>query len=150
MASLAPFDQPPIARTLLGHPRGLFLLFFTELWERFSCYRIRAILVFYLTKHFLLYNGSAFAIYGANTSLIYLTLVIGGYLADHHLGARTAVRGGGVFIAIGHLLIALLEGPGRGAGAVLQRLLPGPCRDRDRNGLSEGQHLGAGRPALFA
>ena len=112
MASFAPVDRLPIAaRTLLGHPRGLFLLFFTELWERFSYYGMRAILVFYLTKHFLLSTGSAFAIYGAYTSLIYLTPVIGGYLADHYLGARKAVLIGGIFIAIGHLLIALLEGP---------------------------------------
>jgi POT family proton-dependent oligopeptide transporter len=120
MASLAPFDQPPIAtRTLLGHPRGLFLLFFTELWERFSYYGMRAILVFYLTKHFLLSTGSAFAIYGAYTSLIYLTPVIGGYLADHYLGARKAVLVGGIFIAIGHLLIALLEGPAGQQGLYL-------------------------------
>lgn len=120
MTSFAPVDKPPIVpRTLLGHPRGLFLLFFTELWERFSYYGMRAILVFYLTKHFLLSTGSAFAIYGAYTSLIYLTPVIGGYLADHYLGARKAVLVGGIFIAIGHLLIALLEGPAGQQGLYL-------------------------------
>ncbi|GGE76509.1 peptide MFS transporter [Sphingomonas prati] len=105
---------PPTAMqgpTFLGHPRGLFVLFFTELWERFSYYGMRALLIFYLTKHFLFGDEPAYGIYGAYTSLVYVTPVIGGYLADKYLGARRAVLVGGLFIAVGHLMIGLLEGP---------------------------------------
>ncbi|MDI1295254.1 MAG: peptide MFS transporter [bacterium] len=98
--------------TWLGHPRGLFLLFFAEMWERFSYYGMRAILIFYLTKHFLFGEDKAYLLYGAYTSLVYITPVIGGYLADRFLGPRKAVLVGGVFIAIGHFLIAVTEGPG--------------------------------------
>ena len=99
-------------KTWLGHPRGLFLLFFAEMWERFSYYGMRAILIFYLTKHFLFGEDKAYILYGAYTSLVYITPVIGGYLADRFLGPRKAVLVGGVFIAIGHFLIAITEGPG--------------------------------------
>ena len=98
--------------TWLGHPRGLFLLFFAEMWERFSYYGMRAILIFYLTKHFLFGEDKAYLLYGAYTSLVYITPVIGGYLSDRFLGPRKAVTAGGVFIAIGHFLIAVTEGPG--------------------------------------
>ncbi|CAN5175829.1 oligopeptide:H+ symporter [soil metagenome] len=97
--------------TWLGHPRGLFLLFFAEMWERFSYYGMRALLIFYLTKHFLFADERAYILYGAYTSLVYITPVIGGYLADRYLGARKAVLAGGVFIAFGHFLIAATEGP---------------------------------------
>ncbi|RZL98381.1 MAG: MFS transporter, partial [Sphingomonas sp.] len=102
---------PADAKTFLGHPRGLFMLFFAEMWERFSYYGMRAILVLYLTKHFLFAEQPAYAIYGAYTSLVYITPIIGGYIADRHLGARRAVLAGGVLITIGHLLIALVEAP---------------------------------------
>lgn len=102
---------PADAKTFLGQPRGLYMLFFAEMWERFSYYGMRAILVFYLTKHFLFGKEPAYAIYGAYTSMVYITPVIGGYLSDRYLGARKAVLSGGVLIAIGHLLIALVEGP---------------------------------------
>lgn len=95
----------------LGHPRGLFLLFFVETFERFSYYGMRAILIFYLTKHFLFEEGKSYLLYGAYTSLVYITPVIGGYLADRYLGPRKAVFAGGVFIALGHAMIALAEGP---------------------------------------
>ncbi|KEZ20460.1 Amino acid/peptide transporter (Peptide:H+ symporter) [Sphingobium yanoikuyae] len=99
-------------KTWLGHPRGLFLLFFAEMWERFSYYGMRAILIFYLTKHFLFGDDRAYLLYGAYTSLVYITPVIGGYLSDRFLGPRKAVLVGGLFIAIGHFLIAITEGPG--------------------------------------
>ena len=110
---------PADARTFLGHPRGLYLLFFAEMWERFSYYGMRAILVFYLTKHFLLGDTPAYAIYGAYTALVYITPVIGGMIADRYLGARKAVLAGGVFIAIGHLMIAVVEGPQGAQGGYL-------------------------------
>jgi proton-dependent oligopeptide transporter, POT family len=102
---------PADAKSFLGHPRALYMLFFAEMWERFSYYGMRAILVFYLTKHFLFGEDPAYAVYGAYTSMVYITPVLGGYLADRYLGARKAVLAGGVFIAMGHLLIALVEGP---------------------------------------
>lgn len=112
MASAFPTGGVPAhAKTFLGQPRALYMLFFAEMWERFSFYGMRAILVFYLTKHFLFGEQPAYGIYGAYTSLVYITPVIGGYLADKFLGARKAVLAGGVLIAIGHLLIALVEGP---------------------------------------
>ena len=117
MASLADDHG---ARTFLGHPRGLYVLFFAETWERFSYYGMRAILVFYLTKHFLFGADKAYLIYGAYTSLVYITPVIGGTLADRYLGARKAVLFGGVLIAIGHLTIALVEGPRAAHGSYLQ------------------------------
>ncbi|GGB26534.1 dihydroorotate dehydrogenase [Sphingomonas metalli] len=110
---------PPHAKNLLGHPRGLFMLFFVEMWERFSYYGMRAILVLYLTKHFLLAEQPAYAIYGAYTSLVYITPIIGGYLADRYLGARKAVLAGGIFITLGHLVLALVEGPQGVQGATL-------------------------------
>lgn len=110
---------PPHAKTFLGHPRGLFMLFFVELWERFSFYGMRAILVLYLTKHFLLGDQPAYAIYGAYTSMVYITPIIGGYLADRYLGARKAVLAGGIFITLGHLLLALVEAPRGVQGSAL-------------------------------
>lgn len=98
-------------RTLLGHPRGLLVLFLTELWERFSYFGLRALLIFYLTKHFLLGDQRAYATYGAYMSLVYVTPVVGGWIADRWLGARRAVIFGGILIATGHFLIALSEGP---------------------------------------
>ncbi len=104
--------------TLLGHPKGLFILFFAEMWERFSYYGMRALLVLYLTKHFLMSDEQSGFIYGAYTSLVYITPVIGGYLADHYLGQRKAVLFGGIMIAIGHLLLGLEGGGGQDAFAL--------------------------------
>ena len=63
---------------VVGHPRGLFVLFYTEMWERFSYYGMRALLILYLTKHWLFGDGDANVIYGAYTSMVYITPVIGG------------------------------------------------------------------------
>jgi POT family proton-dependent oligopeptide transporter len=98
-----------------GHPKGLYVLFFAEMWERFSYYGMRALLIFYLTKHWLFDDGKANLIYGAYTSLVYITPVLGGYLADRYLGQRKAVIFGGVMLAIGHTLMAV-EGDGGQAG----------------------------------
>ncbi|MBB6124689.1 peptide MFS transporter [Sphingobium subterraneum] len=97
--------------TFLGHPRGLYVLFFAELWERFSYYGMRALLILYLTKHFLMSDAQSGMIYGAYTSLVYVTPVVGGWLADRYLGQRKAVLFGGILIAFGHLLLGL-EGDG--------------------------------------
>ena len=94
-----------------GHPKGLYMLFFAEMWERFSYYGMRAILILYLTQHWLFSDGKSNLIYGAYTSLVYITPVLGGYLADRYLGQRKAVLFGGVLLAFGHLFMAF-EGVG--------------------------------------
>ena len=94
-----------------GHPKGLYVLFFAEMWERFSYYGMRALLIFYLTKHWLFADGPANLIYGAYTSLVYITPVLGGYLADRWLGQRKAVLFGAILLSFGHLLMAV-EGDG--------------------------------------
>jgi POT family proton-dependent oligopeptide transporter len=94
-----------------GHPKGLYMLFFAEMWERFSYYGMRALLIFYLTKHWLFDDGKSNLIYGAYTSLVYITPVLGGYLADRYLGQRRAVLFGGILLMCGHFLMAV-EGTG--------------------------------------
>lgn len=106
-AKIAVQKEPEFA----GHPKGLYMLFFAEMWERFSYYGMRALLIFYLTKHWLFSDGSANLIYGAYASLVYITPVLGGYLADRYLGQRKAVLFGGLLLAIGHSLMAV-EGNG--------------------------------------
>jgi POT family proton-dependent oligopeptide transporter len=115
MATTAPSDQPGgyDTKTILGHPRGLFVLFFAEMWERFSYYGMRALLILYLTKHWLYSDKEASIIYGAYTALVYITPVIGGYLADRYLGQRKAVVFGAVLLTIGHFFMAF-EGNGTG------------------------------------
>lgn len=98
-------------KTFLGQPRGLFVLFFAEMWERFSYYGMRAILIFYLLQHWLFAEDKAYIIYGAYTALVYITPVIGGYLADRYIGQRKAVQFGAVLLVIGHGLMAF-EGSG--------------------------------------
>lgn len=95
-----------------GHPRGLFLLFGTELWERFSYYAMRAILVLYLTDA-TIHGGmgwstkDALDLYGIYTGLVYITPLIGGYLADNFLGQRRSILIGGALMAIGQFTLAL-------------------------------------------
>ncbi|MDE0877953.1 MAG: oligopeptide:H+ symporter [Sphingomonas bacterium] len=91
---------------VVGHPKGLFVLFYAEMWERFSYYGMRALLILYLTKFWLFDDGKANLIYGAYTALVYITPVLGGYLADRYLGQRKAVIFGGILLAIGHGFMA--------------------------------------------
>ncbi len=108
-ASVA-IEAPPESATLFGHPTGLFNLFFAEMWERFSYYGMRALLVFYMTKDFLGYNDSrAYTVYGAYTALVYMTPFIGGMLADRLLGQRVAVIIGGLLMAMGHLIMGVRD-----------------------------------------
>ena len=78
----APTDE------FLGHPRGLFVLFMTEMWERFSYYGMRALLILYLTKHFLFGDKDAALLYGSYASLVYAMPVLGGLIADRYLGFK--------------------------------------------------------------
>ena len=112
MASANPV--PMTEKTFLGHPLGLIILFFAEMWERFSYYGMRALLIFYLTKHWLFSDGDASVIYGAYTALVYITPVLGGWLADKYLGQRKAVMFGGVVLTLGHALMAFEGNGGQG------------------------------------
>jgi len=94
----------------LNHPRGLLICFGTELWERFSYYGMRALLIYYLTQHFLFSDEKSYAIYGAYTALAWGMPVIGGIVADRWLGSRKAVTIGALLLTSGHLLMAV-EGP---------------------------------------
>ncbi len=89
-----------------GHPKGLYVLFFAEMWERFSYYGMRALLIFYLTQHWLYNDEKASVIYGAYTALVYIAPVLGGYLADKYLGQRKAVLFGAVLLTFGHFMMA--------------------------------------------
>jgi len=88
-------------RTILGHPSGLFVLFFAELWERFCYYGMRALLVFHLLGQFQKTPGDAAVIYGAYTALVYALGIFGGYVADRVLGYSRSIILGGVIMAIG-------------------------------------------------
>ena len=87
----------------LGHPKGLFVCFATEMWERFSYYGMRALLILYLTKHWEFTDATSYLIYGAYTSLVYIMLVFGGMLADQILGSKKAVTYGAILLVFGHL-----------------------------------------------
>lgn len=97
---------------VLGHPAGLFVLFFTEMWERFSYYGMRALFVLFLTSS-LMDGGwgwpreNALALYGTYTSMVYLTPIIGGWLADRYIGYRWAVVWGAVIMTLGHASMAI-------------------------------------------
>ena len=97
--------------TFLGHPRGLVILFFTEMWERFSYYGMRTLLVLFLVQHLLFEDTEAAGLYAAYAALVYLMPVIGGAIADRWLGARKAVTIGALLLVAGHFTMAF-EGSG--------------------------------------
>jgi POT family proton-dependent oligopeptide transporter len=92
--------------TLWGHPKGLYILFFTEMWERFSYYGMRTLLIYYMIKQLLFTQADASQIYGLYTGLVYFTPFFGGILADRLWGPRRMVIAGGVLMAIGHFVMA--------------------------------------------
>ncbi len=91
----------------IGQPRGLYLLFFTELWERFGFYTLQTIIILYMTKALFMTDNRAYLLYGTFSSMLYLTPVIGGYLADRYLGYQRAILIGGVLLTVGYLLTAI-------------------------------------------
>ncbi|MEO0973371.1 MAG: MFS transporter, partial [Pseudomonadota bacterium] len=122
--------------TLFGHPKGLYVCFATELWERFSFYGMKYLLLLYLTKYHLFSDGAGLDVLGAYAGLVYALPVIGGLLADRYLGMRKAVVFGGILLSLGHLLMAV-EGHQSvfyAAGTVLQ----------DALSLADGTVLAAG------
>ncbi|MBP6335350.1 MAG: peptide MFS transporter [Bacteroidia bacterium] len=88
-----------------GHPKGLYVLFVTEMWERFSYYGMRAIFVLFLTKAMLFSGKDASNIYGSYTGLVYLTPLIGGYISDRYWGNRRSIFIGGIMMALGQFLM---------------------------------------------
>ncbi len=104
---------PVMMQLFKTHPRGLFVLFFAEMWERFSYYGMRGIYVLYLTQHFLFDDKFAASQYGAYTSLVYLVPLVGGFLADKYLGTRKAVAFGAVLLVIGQIGMAVHAGPSK-------------------------------------
>src|SRR3954471_18086214 len=111
MAMRAPSLQPELDTGFFGHPRGLSTLFFTEMWERFSYYGMRALLILFMTAP-LAAGGLGFdtatagAIYGLYTSMVYMMTLPGGWIADRLIGQRRAVLYGGILIAAGHFSMA--------------------------------------------
>jgi POT family proton-dependent oligopeptide transporter len=88
-----------------GHPKGLYILFATEMWERFNFYGMRAILVLFMTHALLFDKVFASNVYGSYLSLVYLTPLIGGFMADRYWGNRRSILAGGVVMAIGELIL---------------------------------------------
>jgi len=88
-----------------GHPKGLYILFATEMWERFNYYGMRAVLVLFMTKALLFDKAFASGLYGSYTSLVYLTPLIGGFIADKYWGNHRSIIAGGVVMALGEILL---------------------------------------------
>ena len=98
--------NPAKKETWFGHPRQLARLFTTEMWERFGYYGMRALLTLYLTKHFLFSDQQATGLYGGYTALVYLTPLVGGFLADQYLGSKRSVKFGAIMMALGYFTLA--------------------------------------------
>src|SRR5262245_57911760 len=103
----------PVILQLRRQPKGLHIIFFTEMWERFSYYGMRTILFVYMTQHFLFSDEAASGQYGSYTSLVYLLPLIGGMLADRYLGTTKAVAFGALLLVAGHLTMAVEQEPAR-------------------------------------
>jgi POT family proton-dependent oligopeptide transporter len=114
-AAATSYDRPPNQvmddRRFLGHPRGLGLLFLVEMWERFSYYGMRALLVLYLVNAMRWDPARASLLYGAYTGSVYLTPLFGGWLADRFIGTRRSLVIGSIIIALGHFLLAFGPSP---------------------------------------
>ncbi|HWL48142.1 MAG TPA: peptide MFS transporter [Sphingomonadaceae bacterium] len=137
-------SQPTAERQWFGHPRQLARLFTTEMWERFGYYGMRALLTLYLADHFLFSDATTNGLYGAFASLVYLTPLIGGFLADRYLGSKRSVKLGALLMAVGYFVLcfggetarpyATLDGQRyevqveRADGAAVQYLVDGAAR----------------------
>jgi len=139
---------PVLLQILKGHPRGLIILFFAEMWERFSYYGMRGILIFFLTQHFLFDDAKAGSIYGSYTSLVYLLPLVGGILADRFIGTRKAIAFGALLLVAGHGLMAFEGRPATEtltyAGQSYEISAEGRGSDRDVNIVVDGQKYAFG------
>ena len=102
---------PVLLQILKNHPKGLIICFFAEMWERFSFYGMRGLLIFYLTQHFLFPDSQASGQYGTYGSLVYLLPLIGGTVADRYIGTRKAIMFGAILLVMGHGLMAVEGSP---------------------------------------
>lgn len=93
-------------KQLFGHPIGLYILFFTEMWERFSFYGMKALLIFYLIKYHLFTDTAGYLLIGSYAAMVYAIPVVGGFIADKYLGFRKAIVFGGILLVLGHLGMA--------------------------------------------
>src|ERR1700742_801195 len=99
-------DAPARSDELFGHPKGLYVCFFTEMWERFSFYGMKALLLLYLVKHHAFTEADGYLVVGAYGGMVYAGPLIGGLLADRYLGMRKAVILGGILLSLGHCGLA--------------------------------------------
>ncbi len=111
----------PAREDFLGHPKGVYVCFFTEMWERFSFYGMKALLLLYLTKYHLFGDKAGYDLLGAYGGLVYCIPVIGGLLADRWLGMRKAVVFGGVLLVLGHAGMAFEGTAAVSIGGVVTR-----------------------------
>jgi POT family proton-dependent oligopeptide transporter len=134
-----------------GHPRPLARLFTTEMWERMGFYGMRALLTLYLTKHFVLGDRAATGLFGGFASLVYLTPLIGGLIADQYLGSKRSVRFGAALMALGYFALAIGGDPAKSTitydgvshAVVTAHFHDGPtsARDAARFVVDHGQRL---------
>ncbi|KRG68050.1 peptide MFS transporter [Pseudoxanthomonas dokdonensis] len=111
----------PASEDFLGHPKGVYVCFFTEMWERFSFYGMKALLLLYLTKYHLFGDKAGLDLLGAYGGLVYCVPVIGGLLADRWLGMRKAVVFGGVLLVLGHIGMAFEGHAASSVGGIVSR-----------------------------
>ncbi len=97
----------PVFLEMRKHPKGLHILFFAEMWERFSFYGMRGLLIFYLTQHFLFDDTFANAQYGSYNALVYALPLLGGFLADKYIGTSKAIGFGALLLVAGHFLMGV-------------------------------------------
>jgi proton-dependent oligopeptide transporter, POT family len=94
---------------LKSQPKGLYLLFLTEAWERFGFYMVQTLLILYMTKGLAYSDTHAYLLYGAFSSMLYLTPVVGGYLADHYIGFRQSIVWGAILLSFGYALMSIQD-----------------------------------------
>lgn len=116
-----PLIDPATDTGFFGHPRGLLVCFATELWERFSFYGMKYLLLLYLTKYHLFTDSNGLEVLGSYAALVYAMPVIGGLLADRYLGMRKAVVFGGILLVLGHLGMAVEGEQARSEGGQILR-----------------------------
>jgi proton-dependent oligopeptide transporter, POT family len=141
----------PVFLQLRNHPRGLKILFFAEMWERFSYYGMRGLLIFFLTQHFLLSDKDASSQYASYTTLVYLVPLIGGFLADRFLGTRKAILFGAVALVAGHFLMGFEGKPATQTltyqGATYEFVSEGRAGDREVKLVVDGKQYAYGPSA---
>ena len=126
----------PVVIQLRRHPRGLYVLFFAEMWERFSYYGMRGMLIFYLTQQFLFDDKFSQGKYGSYTSLVYLMPLVGGLFADRWLGTRKAVAFGALLLVAGHFTMAI-----EGTPATQEMTYQGTKYTFDSRGRGDQRHV---------